>query len=404
VGVESFLRNIFRIGELHVTLPGGKRLEFGDGSEPKVAVSISDRATVLRIMSRPSLGVGEAYMDGRLTLERGSIRYALDLAARNSGEGSPWGRPNKLAQWWARSMRERNARRAARRNVEHHYDLSLELYRSFLDEDLQYSCAYFASPGVSLDEAQLAKKRRIAAKLCLRPALRVLDIGCGWGGLAISLAEWNDASVDGMSLSQEQVETARARAEGKGLSDRVRFSLTDYRDAVGPYDRIVSVGMFEHVGRPNYQAFFDKVAGLLAKDGVAVIHSIGRAEPPSATDPFTQKYISPGVYVPALSEVLPAVERAGLRVTDMEILRVHYAETLRHWYQNFQARRAKVAAIYDERFCRMWEYYLCMSEMGFRYRGLMVFQLQLAKRFDAVPITRDYIAANENRLRAGSPA
>ena len=399
--VESYLRNIFRTGELHVTLPGGKRLEFGDGSEPKVAVSISDRATILRILSRPSLGVGEAYMDGRLTLERGSIRDALDLAARNSGEGSPWGRPSRLAQWWARAMRERNARLAARRNVEHHYDLSLELYRSFLDDDLQYSCAYFASPGVSLNEAQLAKKRRIAAKLCLRPGLRVLDIGSGWGGLAMSLAEWNDAIVDGMSLSKEQVETARARAEGKGLSDRVRFSLTDYRDAVGPYDRIVSVGMFEHVGRPNYQAFLDKVAGLLAKDGVAVIHSIGRAETPSATDPYTRKYIFPGVYVPALSEVLPAVERAGLRVTDMEILRMHYAETLRHWYLNFQARRAEVAAIYDERFCRMWEYYLCMSEMGFRYRGLMVFQMQLAKRFDAVPITRDYIGADENKLRAG---
>jgi cyclopropane-fatty-acyl-phospholipid synthase len=384
-----------------VVLPGGKRMTFGDGSDPKVTVVIADGATALRIMRRPSIGVGEAYMDGRLTLERGSIRDALDLAARNSGEGSPWGRPKGFAQWWAKFRRERNARRAARRNVQHHYDLSLELYRSFLDDDLQYSCAYFASPDVDLNAAQLAKKRHIAAKLRLKPGQRVLDIGCGWGGLAMSLAEWGEVLVDGVSLSGEQIETATARAAERGLSDRARFSLSDYRDAAGPYDRIVSVGMFEHVGRPNYQEFFDKINALLSRDGVAVIHSIGRGEPPSATDPYTQKYIFPGGYIPALSEVLPAVERAGLRVLDIEILRMHYAETLRHWYLRFQAQREKIAKIYDERFCRMWEYYLCMSEMGFRYRGLMVFQLQLAKRFDAVPFTRDYIGTAENALPSG---
>jgi len=399
VKVEAYLSKIFRSGELQVTLPGGRQMTFGDGSDPRVAVTVADYATVLRIMRRPSIGVGEAYMAGKLTLQKGSIRDALDLAARNSGEGSPWGRPGLLAQWWSRLRRERNARLAARRNVAHHYDLSLEMYRRFLDKDLQYSCAYFCDAGMSLDEAQLAKKRHIAAKLLLRPGQRVLDIGCGWGGLAISLAQWADVSVDGISLSAEQIDAAKALAVETGLSERVSYCLTDYRDVSGPYDRIVSVGMFEHVGRPNYQAFFDKVANLLRADGVALLHSIGRMETPSATDPFTQKYIFPGGYIPALSEIMPAIERAGLRILDMEILRLHYAETIRNWFLNFQTNREELKRIYDERFCRMFEYYLAMSEMGFRYRGLMVFQLQLAKRFDAAPFTRDYIGQAERGAR-----
>ncbi len=392
MNVEAYLSRIFRSGELQVTLPGGRRMTFGDGSEPRIAVTVADFATVLRIMRRPSIGVGEAYMQGKLTLQRGSIRDALDLAARNAGAGSPWGRPGRIARWWSRFRRERNSRRAARRSVAHHYDLSLELYRRFLDPDLQYSCAYFRDPEMSLEEAQVAKKRHLAAKLALKSGQRVLDIGCGWGGLAISLARWAEVRVDGVSLSKEQIEAAQARAGEMGLSERVGFSMTDYRDVQGPYDRIVSVGMFEHVGRPNYQAFFDKIGDLLTPDGLAVLHSIGRMETPSATDPFTQKYIFPGGYIPALSEVMPAIERAGLRILDMEILRLHYAETIRHWFANFQANRAELTRIYDETFCRMFEYYLAMSEMGFRYRGLMVFQLQLAKRFDAAPLTRDYIS------------
>ena len=398
MNVEAYLKKMFRTGELQVTLPGGKRLTFGDGSEPRVAVTVVDYSTVMRIMRRPSLGVGEAYMDGRLTLQRGSIRDVLDLAARNAGAGSPWGRPGPIARWWGRVRRERNARRAALRNVSHHYDWSLEMYRRFLDRDLQYSCAYFQRPEMTLDEAQHAKKRHIAAKMLLKPGQNVLDIGCGWGGMAMSLARWGDVCVDGVSLSKEQIDTAKARAAEEGLSDRVKFSQTDYRDVTTPYDRIVSVGMFEHVGRPNYQAFFDKIAELLKSDGVAVLHSIGRMETPSATDPYTQKYIFPGCYVPALSELMPAIERAGLKILDMEILRMHYAETLRHWFQNFQAQRADILKIYDERFCRMFEYYLCMSEMAFRYRGLMVFQLQLAKRFDAAPFTRDYLIEAEQGL------
>ncbi len=403
MSVESYLSGVFRTGELRVTLPGGRRMVFGDGEGPRVAVAIADQATVLRILRRPSLGVGEAYMDARLRLEEGSIRDLTDLAARNAGQAAPWGRPGPVAQWWAKTARERNARIAARRNVGRHYDLSLDLYRRFLDPDLQYSCAYFETPGASLHDAQSAKKRHIAAKLLLRPDHRVLDIGCGWGGLALSLAAWTGARVDGVSLSTEQIDVARERAHAEGLADRARFSLTDYRDVTGPYDRIVSVGMFEHVGRPNYQAFFDRISALMPGDGVALIHSIGRAETPSATDAFTRKYIFPGGYIPALSEVIPAVERAGLRIADLEVLRLHYAETLRCWYENFQANRAAIARIYDERFCRMFEYYLAMSEMGFRYRGLMVFQLQLTKRFDATPITRRYIELAEQALATAQP-
>jgi cyclopropane-fatty-acyl-phospholipid synthase len=324
----------------------------------------------------------------------------VDLASRNSGHRPNGPRPGRLKRAWTKLMRESNQRRGARRNVAHHYDLSLELYRSFLDEDMQYSCAYFERPDASLEEAQVAKKRHIAAKLQLGEGQRVLDIGCGWGGLALSLANWGAARVDGVTLSTEQLAQARARAEAAGLAGRVQFSLTDYRDVAGPYDRIVSVGMFEHVGRPNYQAFFDKIAALLADDGVALIHSIGRSEGPSTTDPFTAKYIFPGGYIPALSEVLPAVERAGLRVTDIEILRLHYAYTLDQWRRRFLANETRLAGVYDQRFRRMWEYYLCGAEMGFRYGSHMNFQLQLAKRVGALPITRDYMGEAERALAA----
>jgi cyclopropane-fatty-acyl-phospholipid synthase len=251
---------------------------------------------------------------------------------------------------------------------------------------------------MGLAEAQAAKKRHLAAKLLLEPGQKVLDIGCGWGGLALSLARAADITVDGITLSTEQLALASARAEAAGLAERARFSLTDFRDAKGPYDRIVSVGMFEHVGRPNYQAYFDQVASLLADDGVAVIHSIGRADGPNFTQPWVAKYIFPGGYIPSLSEVLPCVERAGLVVDDIEILRLHYAETLRCWRERFAERRAEIAQIYDERFCRMWEFYLSISELAFRYRGHMVFQLQLTKKVDAAPITRDYMALSDPKV------
>lgn len=396
--LERRLEKLVRQGDLTVSWPGG-RLRLGDGSGPPVGAVIRDRRTALRIALNPGLAVGEAWMDGTLTLSEGSIYDLLDVAGRNWRHRRR--RPGPLALWWDDRLRQRNARQAARRNASHHYDLSLDLYRRFLDEDLQYSCAYFTDPTMSLEAAQAAKKRHIAAKLRLEPGQKVLDIGCGWGGLALTLAREFGATVDGVTLADEQLATAERRARDNGLDDRARFALTDYRDVAGPYDRIVSVGMFEHVGRPGYQAYFDTVARLLNDDGVAVIHAIMRAEGPAVTQPWIARYIFPGGYIPALSEVLPAVERAGLVICDVEILRLHYALTLRRWRERFEARRGEIATLYDERFCRMWEFYLAASEVAFRRHGHAVFQLQLAKRVDAVPITRDYITDAD---RASRPA
>ena len=396
---QAYLQKVIREGDLTVRLPGGRELRLGDGSGPPVALRIADARWLARIAGNPSLGLGEAYMEGGLVLETGDIYELADLIGRNA-KLRPLKPAGAFERWWLDRRLQANARRAARRNVAHHYDLSVDFYRRFLDPDLQYSCAYFPHPGASLDEAQAAKKRHLAAKLLLRPGLKVLDIGCGWGGLALSLARATGVEVEGVTLSSEQLATARARAERAGLAGRARFSLTDYRDVTGQYDRIVSVGMFEHVGRPNYQAYFDQLAKLLADDGVALLHSIGRADGPSFTQPWIAKYIFPGGYIPSLSEVLPHVERAGLIVTDIEILRLHYAETLKAWRGRFQANRAEVAQLYDERFCRMWEFYLAISELAFRYRGHFVFQMQLAKRIDAAPITRDYIAGAEAEIAA----
>ena len=396
---QAYLQKVIREGDLTLRLPGGRELRLGDGSGPPVALRIANARWLARIAGNPSLGLGEAYMEGGLVLETGGIYELVDLIGRNA-KLRPLKPAGALERWWLDRRLQANARRAARRNVAHHYDLSVDFYRRFLDPDLQYSCAYFPHPGASLDEAQAAKKRHLAAKLLLRPGLKVLDIGCGWGGLALSLARAADVEVDGVTLSSEQLATARGRAERAGLAGRARFSLTDYRDVTGRYDRIVSVGMFEHVGRPNYQAYFDQLATLLADDGVALLHSIGRADGPSFTQPWIAKYIFPGGYIPSLSEVLPHVERAGLIVTDIEVLRLHYAETLKAWRERFQANRAEVARLYDERFCRMWEFYLAISELAFRYRGHFVFQMQLAKRIDAVPVTRDYIAEAEAEIAA----
>ena len=395
---ESFLGKFIRTGSLEVSLAGGRRITVGDGAAPSVAVAVHGAATLARIVARPSLGVGEAYMDGRLVFERGSLHDLLELAGMNSLGRVAYRRPGLWRKMWARLVDEHNARNEARAHVHHHYDLSNQLYRAFLDADMQYSCAYFERDDMTLEEAQAAKKRHIAAKLALADGQKVLDIGCGWGGMALTLAQNAGVSVRGVTLSDHQLAVANDRARAAGLADRVGFSLTDYRDVTGPFDRIVSVGMFEHVGRPNYQAYFDTVARLLTDDGVALIHSIGRFTGPSATDPFTAKYIFPGGYIPSLSEVLPAVERAGLLVTDVEILRLHYAKTLRCWFERFQARRAEMVELYDERFCRMWEFYLAGAEMGFRWGDHMNIQLQLAKRNDALPLTRDYMARAERAM------
>jgi cyclopropane-fatty-acyl-phospholipid synthase len=385
---------------VEIGLPGGRRVRVGEGETPRFRIRLEGASTLARIMASPSLGAGEAYMDGRLVIEEGDLHGLIDLATRGQGPGPYRPRPGWLRRELARLQAESNGPLKARRNVAWHYDLDAAFYRSFLDADLQYSCAYFTHPDLTLEGAQLAKKRLIASKLDIRPHHRVLDIGCGWGGLALSLAKWTGARVEGITLSTEQLSVARARAREAGLQDRVTFSLTDYRQAEGPFDRIVSVGMFEHVGRPNYASFFNALARLMTPDGVALVHSIGRMEGPSTTDPFTAKYIFPGGYIPALSEVWPAVEGAGLWVCDLEILRLHYAETLRHWRERFASGRDAHATLRGERFCRMWEFYLSTAEVAFRHGGQMNFQIQLTRERGALPITRDYMATAVRRLAA----
>ena len=384
----ALLRSIIRDGTLIVRGPDGEMYVVGDARESDAApiVHIRNHATLARIARNPSLAVGEAYMDGGLTIERGSLYDFLALAARNMRY-----LPARRGLFGRRLRRPRNPREAARRNVAHHYDLSGELYRLFLDGDLQYSCAYFPEPGIGLDAAQTAKKRHLAAKLLLKPGCRVLDIGSGWGGLALTLAEEHGADVFGVTLSAEQLDEARRRASRRGLHKRARFEMRDYRDVEGAFDRIVSVGMFEHVGPAHYQAYFDAIARLLEADGVALLHTIGRFDGPSGGNPWIEKYIFPGGTIPALSQIMQAMERSGLIVTDIEVLRLHYADTLRAWSRRFAANRGRIAALYDERFCRMWEFYLAGAEAGFREGALVVFQVQMAKDRSVVPLTRDYI-------------
>ncbi|MFL5033109.1 MAG: class I SAM-dependent methyltransferase [Xanthobacteraceae bacterium] len=400
--LRSVLSGLIRHGNLRVTTANGRSFTLGDGSGKCVAVRFMTSAAEFAVLLDPELKVGETYMDGGFVVEEGSIADLLALALSQDQMTSlpGWMRPQWLARYLWRRLQQFNRRGRARKNVAHHYDLDGHLYSLFLDADRQYSCAYFEAPDMSLDDAQLAKKRHLAAKLLLEPKSRVLDIGSGWGGLALYLAEVCGARVKGVTLSQEQLAASRARAEEKGLGSAVEFQLQDYRDLGERYDRIVSVGMFEHVGIGFYDAFFRKCAELLEPDGVILLHSIGRSEGPGVTNPFIAKYIFPGGYIPALSEVLPAVERAGLLVTDVEMLRLHYAETLKAWRERFLVHREEVERLYDPRFLRMWEFYLASSEMSFRHSGLMVFQLQLAKREGVVPITRDYIAREEARLRA----
>lgn len=387
------LTPLIRQGRLTVIDAKGVTYTFNGAPGPAVTIRLHDKALHHRLFFNPRLAVGEAYMDGTLTVEDGTIFDFLMLAMANV-EAAPRSMLSPL--WngldiWLRRFQQYNSTRRSRSNVTHHYDLSGTLYDLFLDSDRQYSCAYFSQPDDDLETAQANKKRHLAAKLRLEPGVRVLDIGSGWGGLALYLAQETGADVTGLTLSREQYDIATKRAEAAGLADRVRFFLRDYREERGQYDRIVSVGMFEHVGVVNFQTFFDKIQDLLTQDGIALLHAIGRRDRPGNTNPWIRKYIFPGGYSPALSEVLPRIERTDLWVSDIEILRLHYAETLRHWNQRFQMNRSKVQALYDERFCRMWEFYLAASEASFRVGGAMVFQIQMAKRVDALPITRDYM-------------
>ena len=398
-GLGTFVRR----GTFRLTTARGSVFTFGDGTGRPVAARFTSTAAELAVMLDPELRLGEAYMDGTLVVEHGSIADLLALLFGQTADGMPpvWARPQWLARYLHRRLQQWNPPARSRRNVAHHYDLDGRLYSLFLDADRQYSCAYFESPDQLLDDAQLAKKRHIAAKLVLDRGQRVLDIGCGWGGLALYLGEFCKSRVTGITLSQEQIEIARERAAEKQLAGSVEFRIQDYRDLDETFDRIVSVGMFEHVGLNHYDAFFQKCAGLLSNDGVMLLHSIGRSEGPNVTNPFIAKYIFPGGYIPALSEVVPAIERAGLLIADIEILRLHYADTLKAWRDRFLAYREEAERLYDRRFVRMWEFYLAASEMAFReHPAMMVMQIQLAKRQDVVPVTRDYITREEARLRA----
>jgi cyclopropane-fatty-acyl-phospholipid synthase len=394
------LLSVIREGTLAVRFPGNSVKTFGHG-EPHIAIRLHDRAAIWQLALNPEIKLGELYMDGRLTIENGDVAGLLDLLMRNQTRKG-YGVIPRLAdrvRRVLRPIRQFNPARRAKDHVAHHYDLSRELYDLFLGTDRQYSCAYFTNPLETLEQAQAAKKRHIAAKLHIdRPGLKILDIGCGWGGLALDMARDTGARVRGVTLSEEQLAVARDRAMTAGLADRCAFDLVDYRSVQGRFDRIVSVGMFEHVGARYYNAFFAKIRELLADDGVMLLHTIGRTDGPGATNAWIQKYIFPGGYAPALSEIVSAIERAGLIVTDIEVLRMHYAHTLREWRRRFQKNRAEVAKLYDERFCRMWEFYLAGSEMAFRHDGEVVYQIQIAKRMTALPVTRDYMIEQERTM------
>jgi cyclopropane-fatty-acyl-phospholipid synthase len=390
----SVLARFIRIGRLSVIDAAGRRHVFEGSAGPVATIRLHDRALHWKLLLKPRLLIPEAFVAGTLTVEEGTSIYDfIDVLVVNDAAN-----PNALPLWLGqaagrlvRRLHQYNPVPRARRNVAHHYDLSDQLYELFLDRDRQYSCAYFGSPEDDLDTAQESKKRHIAAKLLLRPGLKVLDIGSGWGGLALYLAGECGADVTGLTLSEEQHKVATRRAAAAGLSDRVRFHLRDYREETGRYDRIVSVGMFEHVGVNQYPTYFRRLSELLTADGVALLHSIGRMEGPGTTNPWIRKYIFPGGYSPALSEVVPEAERARLWITDIEILRLHYAETLRAWRRRFEHNRERICELYDERFCRMWEMYLVGAEIAFRRDGHLVFQMQLAKAVDTVPLTRDYM-------------
>lgn len=396
--LDKLLKKTIRHGSLTVIDPKGYPTAYGDGSAPHIAVRIHTTQAALKILFDPQMAVGEAYMEGTLTVETGTIYDVVDLVFRNIGLTPlkyPLSGVTERLRTTFRRLAQFNPAGRSRKNVAHHYDLSDTLYDLFLDADRQYSCAYVMDPSDTIETAQAQKKRHLAAKLLLKPGQSILDIGSGWGGLGLYLAETGSGSVTGLTLSTEQLKVSQKRVAAAGLSDRVRFKLQDYRAEKGLYDRIISVGMFEHVGITHYDDYFKMVARCLKEDGVALIHAIGRPDGPGHTNPWITKYIFPGGYCPSLSEVIPAIERAGLIITDIEILRLHYAETLRLWRERFEQNRAKIRALYDERFCRMWEFYLMTSELSFRHQGQMVFQIQLAKRGDAVPITRDYITAFE---------
>jgi cyclopropane-fatty-acyl-phospholipid synthase len=404
--LSHMLKSFVRVGTLTVIDADGKVHVFAGAPGLRVTMRLTDKSLYHKLFLNPELHAGEAYMDGRMSFEDGStLRDFLTLFSTNRLSLGSYPLQKVLRRISRALKRFQQANRVgeAQANVAHHYDLGNDFYRLFLDRGMQYSCAYFTSDDETLEEAQRNKLRLIAAKLRLEPGLKVLDIGSGWGDLALYLAALVDVDVTGVTLSKEQHALSNEKARRAGLADRVRFELLDYRHMEGQFDRIVSVGMFEHVGVHHYPEFFAKVNALMKDDGLMLLHSIGHMSPPGTAGPWLRKYIFPGAYSPALSEVFPVVEQASLWVTDLEFLRVHYARTLSEWHKRFEANREKIAAMYDERFCRMWEFYLISAEMMFRTGSQLVFHMQLARRRDAAPIVRDYVTDAQRRYREIEP-
>jgi len=395
------LKPFVRVGTLKVIDADGGVHVFAGAPGPSVTMRLTDRSLYHKLFFNPELAAGEAYMDGRMSFEDSTLRDFLTLFSVNrlSLGNQPLQKVLRRVSRGLKRFQQANPVGKAQQNVAHHYDLGNEFYKLFLDDGLQYSCAYFLHDSDTLEEAQQNKLRLIAAKLNLKPGLKVLDIGSGWGELALYLAALEEVEVTGVTLSKEQYELSNERARRAGLANRVRFELRDYREVTDRFDRIVSVGMFEHVGVHHYGEFFAKVNELMSDDGIMLLHSIGHMSPPGTASPWLRKYIFPGAYSPALSEVFIAVEQASLWVTDLEFLRLHYAKTLAHWCRRFEANRAKIAAMYDERFCRMWEFYLISAEMMFRTGSQLVFHMQLARKRDAAPIVRDYVTDLQRRYR-----
>jgi cyclopropane-fatty-acyl-phospholipid synthase len=405
--LDKMLRKLITKGELTVIEHDGKEYRYGapDPRHGPVRVRFTDRGASSHIIKDPRVGAGEVFMDGRLVMEQGDIRDLILLIRYNApverqGALMPKGPVRQLLGHLAGRLDQINWKTRSRHNAEHTYNLTRRLYELFLDEDRQYTMAYYRDPKNSLEQAQLDKKAHIAAKLYLKPGMKVLDIGCGWGGLALYLHRHYDVDVLGIALAPDQIEFSNERAAEAGVSDRVKFKLMDYRDVEGPFDRIVNVGLIEHLGTPHYSGFFRKCHDLLTDDGVMVSHCCGRMGEPGVTDKWTRKYIFPGGYIPALSELVTQAEKHHLIVSDVEAMRFHYALTLEEWYNRTVAHKDEIVALYDERFYRMWLFYLAGAEAAFRYGGMVNWQLQYVRRRDAIPMTREFMFEEEERLRA----
>ena len=390
---DRMLSQLIKVGQLQVTYPDGQTKTYGSGDGPAAAVNVTRASALKALCLKPELSLGECYMDNTLQIAEDDLEGLFRVVLRNarSTDIPMWARLYNTLRYGAQSWIRRNTPQLSRQNVAHHYDISDDLYRLFLDKDMQYSCAYFTDPDMTLEDAQAAKKAHIATKLQIEPGMKVLDIGCGWGGMALTLARDYGARVTGVTLSENQLATAKRRAAAAGVADQTDFRLQDYRHLDEKFDRIVSVGMLEHVGVPFYRAYFNQVSNLLDRGGVALIHTIGNLEPPGAQAEWITKYIFPGGYIPTLSQLTPAIEKSGLWSLDIEVLRIHYAITLRHWLARFDAQIDTVRKTYDDRFIRMWRYYLIACFMTFEEEAQGVFQMQLGHRHDVVPLTRDYL-------------